>query len=146
MNSTSAKTFKCFITSLREEIYAGDIKELVATGVSGELGILPGHAPLLTELSPGPIQLRMSEGEEIFYVKGGFLEVQPDSVHILADDAIRSQGLSEEAATKARQEAEQELSDKDKVASQEYAMNRAKMLEAVGQLKTLRRIKEKYGK
>ncbi|MBE8182958.1 MAG: F0F1 ATP synthase subunit epsilon [Candidatus Portiera sp.] len=146
MNNASGKTIKCFITSLREEIYSGDIKELVATGVGGELGILPGHAPLLTELSPGPIQLRKLDGEEIFYIKGGFLEVQPDSVHILADDALREEGLSAEAAEKARQEAEEELAEKDKTASLEYAMTRAKMLEAVGQLKTLRRIKEKYGK
>lgn len=146
MNNASGKTLKCFITSLREEIYSGDIKELVATGVSGELGILPGHAPLLTELAPGPIQLRKADGEEVFYIKGGFLEIQPDSIHILADDAIREEGLSEEAADKARKEAEQALSGKDKMAAQEYAMTRAKMLEAVGQLRTLRRIKSKYGK
>ena len=140
------KGLKCVITSMSKEIYRGEIEALIATGAGGELGILPGHAPLLTELVPGPIQLRTGEEEDIFYIKGGFLEVQPDSIHILADEVLRDQSMSEEAAEKARQEAEQELDSKEKMEAQEYAMARAKMMEAIAQLKTLRRIKEKYGK
>ncbi len=145
MEQDNAKTTQCFITSMREEIYRGEIEELTATGVRGELGILPGHAPLLTELMPGPVQLRKKGGEEdIFYIKGGFLEVQPDSVHILADEALREQGLSEEAAEEARKVAAEELNSKDKMEAKEYALTRAKLIEAVGQLRTLRRIKDRY--
>ena len=140
---------KCYITSLSSEIYSGEIDELVATGSGGELGILPGHAPLLTELVPGPIQLK-SKGkdkpDEIFYIKGGFLEIQPDTVHILADEVLREKAMSESAAEKAVSEAEQELSAKEQSEAQEYALARAKMMEAVGQLRTLRKIKQRYGK
>lgn len=122
------------------EVYRGEIQELVATGSAGELGILPGHAPLLTELVPGPIKLNTKDGEDVFYIKGGFLEVQPDSVHILADEVLRGKDISEAAAEKARQEAEQELGKKEKMEAQDYAMTRARMIEAVAQLRTLRKL------
>lgn len=146
LSSAANKTIKCFITSMSKEIYSGEVEGVIATGSSGELGILPGHAPLLTELVPGPIHLRYADGEDIFYIKGGFLEVQPDSIHILADEVLREKAMSEEAAGKARQEAEHQLDTKERLAAQEYAITRAKMMEAVGQLRTLRKIKQKYGK
>lgn len=145
MEQDKAKTTRCFITSMREELYRGEIEQLTVNGIRGELGILPGHAPLLTELMPGPVQLHKKGGEkDTFYIKGGFLEVQPDSIHILTDDALREQGLSEEAAEEARRLAAEELSAKDKMDAKEYAIARTKLIEAVGQLRTLRKIKESY--
>ena len=139
-----AKKMDCFITSIKEELYHDEIEGLVVTGTQGEMGILPGHAPLLTELAPGPIQLRKRDGEEdIFYLSGGFLEVQPNSVHILADYALRGDDLNEEAAEEARHQAAEVVTGKDKQAAYDYATSQAQLIQAMGQLRTLRRIREK---
>ena len=137
----------CFITSVKEELYRDEIESLIATGTQGELGVLPGHAPLLTELAPGPIQLRKKDGEEdVFYLSGGFLEVQPESVHILADYALRGDDLSEEAAEEARRQAAEAVSDKDKQEAYDYANSQAQLIQAMGQLRTLRRIRARLKK
>jgi len=139
-----AKTMDCFITSIKEELYRDEIEGMVVTGTQGEMGILPGHAPLLTELAPGPIQLRKKDGEEdIFYLSGGFLEVQPDSVHILADYALRGTDISEEAAEEARKQAAEAVTGKEKQAAYDYATSQAQLIQAVGQLRTLRRIRDR---
>ena len=86
-----AMTIHCDIVSAEEEIFSGLVEMLVATGGEGELGVGYGHAPLLTNLVPGPVRIVTQEGEEqVFYVSGGFLEVQPGVVSILADTAIRA--------------------------------------------------------
>ncbi len=138
------KEFRCFITSVREEIYQGEIESLVAVGTQGELGILPGHAPLLTELVPGPVQLRKLDGEEmIFYISGGFLEVKPDGIHILADEAVRETGLDMKAAEEARRQAAEALADQEKLADYETALAKTRLAESLAQLKTIRRIRER---
>ena len=138
------KAIKCFITSIREEIYHDDVESLVAVGTQGELGIMPGHAPLLTELVPGPIQLRRPGGEElIFYISGGFLEVRPDSIHVLADEAVREEGLDSKAAEEAKRQAAEALAGREKLADYEMALARAKLAEATAQLRTLRRIRDR---
>src|SRR5690554_8234331 len=92
-----ANSFKCEIVSAEAAIFSGEVEQLVASGIMGDLGILPGHAPLLTELQPGPVRVIHDGGqEENFYVSGGFLEVQPDVVTILADAASRARDRSEE--------------------------------------------------
>ena len=85
---------------------------VVITGTIGELGILPGHTPLLTGVRPGPVRLILEGGEEeIFFASGGFLEVQPASIHVLADTALRADDLDEVAALEAQKKAETELAD-----------------------------------
>lgn len=83
-----AMTVHCDIVSAEEEIFSGLIEFVSVTGSLGDLGIYPGHAPLLTELKPGPVELRKQGGEQdIFYVSGGFIEVQPSKIIVLADTA-----------------------------------------------------------
>ena len=86
-----ATTLHCDIVSAEKSIFSGSVEMIVATGVLGDLGIVPGHAALLTQLIPGPVKLTMEGGtEEIFYVSGGFLEVQPGTATLLADTAERA--------------------------------------------------------
>jgi len=113
---------------------------IVATGVLGDLGIVPGHAALLTQLIPGPVKLTMEGGaEEIFYVSGGFLEVQPGVTTLLADTAERAEDLDEAAAAKAIEDAEQEIADRQ--ADFDYGSAAARIAEAAAQLRALRQHK-----
>ena len=89
-------TMQCDVVSVKESIYSGAVTMLIAKGAGGELGILPGHAPLVTLLQPGPIRVLLENGtEEIVYVSGGVLEVQPHVVTVLADTAVRAENLDE---------------------------------------------------
>ena len=91
-----AMTIHCDIVSAEEEIFSGLVEMLVATGEMGELGVSYGHAPLLTSLVPGPVRIVTQGGDEqVFYVSGGFLEVQPGVVSILADTALRADDVDE---------------------------------------------------
>jgi len=103
-------TMQCDVVSVKESIYSGTVTMLIAKGAGGELGILPGHAPLVTLLQPGPIRVQLENGtEEIVYVSGGVLEVQPHVVTVLADTAIRADNLDEAAIMEARKQAEQQF-------------------------------------
>lgn len=132
----------CEIVSAEEEIFSGEVEMVVATGSEGELGILPGHTPLLTALKPGPIRLVMEDGEEqTFFASGGFIEVQPDAITILADTALRADTLDEAAALEAQGRAERELAD---AASRvDFAKAQAELTEAIAQLRTLRKVRNK---
>ncbi len=138
-------TFHLDIVSAEEEIFSGTVDMLVATGELGELGIAPGHAPLLTTLKPGPVKVTKHGGEEEFYyVSGGMLEVQPHVVTILADTAVRAHDVDEAAALEAQKAAENAL--KDQNAEIEYSKAAAELAEAVAQLRTLQAIRRKAGK
>ena len=101
---------ECKIVSSGSEIFAGKIKSLMATSSEGELGILPGHTPLLTSLRPGPVRiLDVQDAEYLLYVSGGFLEVQPNEVNILADTVIRSNDLDAARIAKAKVEVKARL-------------------------------------
>ncbi|MGE4532459.1 MULTISPECIES: F0F1 ATP synthase subunit epsilon [Halomonas] len=139
-----ANSFKCEIVSAEEGIFSGEIERVVATGRMGELGILPGHAPLLTELKPGPVRVIHDGEEEHYYVSGGFLEVQPDVVTILADAAVRAHDLDEAAAEEARQQALRQLNDKS--AELDYTRAAAELAEAAAQLRTVQQLRKKLGK
>jgi F-type H+-transporting ATPase subunit epsilon len=140
-----ANSFTCNIVSAEAAIFSGEVEQLVASGIMGDLGILPGHAPLLTELQPGPIRVIHDGGqEENFYVSGGFLEVQPDVVTILADAASRAGDLDEAAAEEARQHALKAFSDKS--AELDYSRAAAELAEAVAQLRTIQQLRKKAGK
>lgn len=101
------------IVSAEAQIFSGLVEMVVVSGSMGELGILPGHAPLLTDIKPGFIRAIKQGGvEEVYYVSGGILEVQPDKVTILADTVVRAADLDEAAALETKQQAERSLTDK----------------------------------
>ncbi len=122
---------------------------LVATGSLGDLGIMPGHAPLLTELAPGPIRLvgvdGVSGGEQeiTFFLSGGFLEVQPDRINVLADSALRAEQLAEEVLEKARQQAVAQMKQGEKDAEFNYSLAAIHLAETVAKLRTIRQIKSR---
>lgn len=140
-----AMTIHCDIVSAEEEIFSGLVEMLVASGEVGELGVSYGHAPLLTSLVPGPVRVITQSGnEEIFYVSGGFLEVQPGVVSILADTALRAADMDEAAAEEARKEAEHALANQS--GEFDYGRASARLAEAAAQLATLRKIRQRGGR
>ena len=140
-----AMTVHCDIVSAEQEIFSGLVEMIVATGSEGELGIAYGHAPLLTALNPGPVRVIKPEGEEeIFYLSGGYVEVQPHVVSILADTALRADDMDEAAALEAKKEAEQALHNQS--GEFDYSRAAAQLAEAVAQLRTLQAIRKKAGK
>ena len=137
-----SKTIRCDIVSAHEEIYSGDAAMIFATGTVGELGISPRHAPLITQLKPGPVRVLQPDGEEaFFFVGGGILEVQPHIVTVLADTAVRADDLDAAAAVRAKEEAEREL--QDRTGEMEVADAQAKLAEAIAQLQALERLRKK---
>jgi len=140
-----AMTIHCDIVSAEEEIFSGLVESLVATGEFGELGVNYGHAPLLTALVPGPVRIILQNGEEqVYYVSGGYLEVQPGVVSILADTALRAHDVDEAAAEEARREAEQALANHS--GDFDYGRASAQLAEAAAQLATLRKLKNRAGR
>ncbi|MDD7544686.1 F0F1 ATP synthase subunit epsilon [Actinobacillus porcinus] len=103
-------TFTLTIVSAENKIFEGEVKSVQATGIEGELGILAGHTPLLTAIKPGIVKFTYTDGiEEVVYVSGGFLEVQPNVVTVLADVAIRGSELDEERILAAKKKAEENI-------------------------------------
>ena len=134
------KTIRCDIVSAHKEIFSGEVAMVFATGVAGELGISPRHAPLITQLKPGPVRIQDSAGEEQFYfVSGGIIEVQPHVVTVMADTAMRGEDLDQAAAEAAKAEAERALADR--TGEMEIAEAQAKLLEAVAQLQAMERLR-----
>ena len=132
----------CDIVSIKESIYSGSIEMLIAHGKAGDLGILPGHAPLLTQLNPGPVRVIREGGvEELFYVSGGVLEVQPHVVTVLADSAIRAADIDEAAALEARRAAQDALANQKSEMDTGAAL--AALAEVAGQLRTLQKLKNR---
>ncbi len=138
-------TIHCDIVSAEKEIFSGLVESLVATGSQGELGVNYGHAPLLTDLVPGPIRIVKQNGEEeVYYVSGGFLEVQPGVVSVLADTAIRADDVDEAAAEEARLAAEKALSEQ--TGEFDYGRAAAQLAEAAAQLRTLQKMRNRAGR
>ena len=139
-----AMTVHCDIVSAEESIFSGLVEFVSLTGSLGDLGITPGHAPLLTEISPGPVELKKQGGEmQIFYVSGGFLEVQSNKVTIMADTALRAHDMNEAAAEEAIRHAEQAM--RAQTAEFEYSKAAAQLAEASAQLRTIRQIRKNLG-
>jgi len=135
-------TIQCDIVSAQEEIFSGEASMIFATGTVGELGISPRHAPLITQLKPGPVRVQQPDGEEaFFFVGGGILEVMPHLVTVLADTAVRADDLDEAAAVRAKEEAERELADQ--TGEIEVAEAQARLLEAAAQLRALQQLRKK---
>ena len=103
-------TFNLTVVSAEHQIFSGNVKSVQATGIEGELGVLPGHAPLLTAIKPGIVKLTLeNDSEEVIYVSGGFLEVQPTVVTVLADVAIRGDELDADRIREAKRKAEENI-------------------------------------
>ena len=137
-------TMQCEIVSAEEQIFSGAIETVIATGLLGDLGVSHGHAPLLTGLKPGPVRVITEDDEAIYYVSGGFLEVQPDVITILANTAIRADDLDEAAALEAQKVAEQAVSNQN--SELDYTRAAADLAAAVAQLRTIQQIRSKLGK
>ena len=135
------QTIRVDIVSAEAEIFSGDATMVVATGELGELGITPRHAPLITRLKPGHVDVILANGErQQFYVSGGMLEVQPQVVTVLADTAARAADLDEAAALQARKEAEDALANR--TAEMDVAQAQAKLAAAMAQLQALERLRK----
>lgn len=108
-----AMTMHLDVVSAEEELFSGTVEELIAPGVEGDLGILPRHNQLISNLRPGELRYKTSEGMQSLFVSGGILEVQPHVVTVLSDTAIRADDLDEQAAQEAQKRAEEALAGKD---------------------------------
>lgn len=133
-----AMTVHLDVVSAEEKIFSGLVENIQVTGSEGELGIHPGHAPLITALIPGMVRLVKQHGEEeIIYIAGGMLEVQPGSVTVLADTAVRAADLDEQSAQEAKRRAEEHIANAG--ADFDYAEAAAELAEAIAQIRQIGR-------
>lgn len=133
------------VVSAEDQLFTGEVQSVQITGSEGEMGILPGHISLLTALKPGMVRVITATGdEELFYVAGGVMEVQPKVVTVLADTAIRGGDLDEQAAEKAMQEAKEALTHS--APDMSYAEAAAELARAVAQLRVLQQVRKRKGK
>lgn len=138
-----ALTVHVDVVSAEESIYSGLAEFVVLPGEAGELGIMPGHTPLITRIKPGALRLKVpqQDQEELIFVAGGVLEVQPGLVTVLADTAIRGKDLDEAKALEAKRHAEEAMADKK--AELDYAHAQAELAEAVAQLAAINKLRRK---
>jgi F-type H+-transporting ATPase subunit epsilon len=130
------------IVSAETEIYSGTVTEIYAPALMGEVGIMPRHAPLLTQMKPGEVRVLNQDGEEeSFFVNGGILEIQPHVVTILSDTAIRAADIDEAAALEAKQKAEAALSDRK--SDLDYARAKAELIEAIAKIETIKKLRKR---
>lgn len=137
-----AMTIHVDVVSAEESLFSGVAEVVVVPGEMGELGIYPRHAPLLTRIKPGSVRLKIpnQSEEELIYVSGGMLEVQPSVVTILADTAIRGADLDEARALEAKRAAEEAL--KNRASDLDYAQAQAELIEAVAQLRAIQQLRK----
>jgi F-type H+-transporting ATPase subunit epsilon len=129
------------IVSAEKSLFSGEAEMLVAPGESGELGIMPRHLPMLTRLKPGSVRVINGGNEELIYVSGGILEVQPDKITILSDSAERGADLDEARANEALKRAEDAL--KNREASIDHAQAQIELIQATAQLAAIRKLRGK---
>jgi F-type H+-transporting ATPase subunit epsilon len=137
-----AMTFHCDIVTAEKSMFSGLVELLVVAGDLGELGVTYGHAPLLTGIRPGPVRVvRQGGEEEIYFLSGGFLEVQPHVVTVLADTGDRAGDLDEAAALEAKREAELALEERG--AEMEYSEALSRLGEAAARLRTIEELRKR---
>lgn len=135
-------TIQVDVVSAEESIFSGMAKFVALPGESGELGILPGHTPLITRIKPGAVRIEQADGnEEFVFVAGGILEVQPHHVTVLSDTAIRGKDLDEAKANDARKQAEESL--KNAKSEIDMAMATSELAVLAAQLSALRKYRQK---
>ena len=137
-----AKTLHVDIVSAEQAIFSGEAELVIAPGETGELGILPDHAALLTRIRPGTVRVKRpgEAGEEVIYVSGGMLEVQPHVVTVLADTSVRAENLDEEKALEAKRAAEKAIANRS--GQMEIAEAQAALAESVAQLAAIRKLRQ----
>ena len=140
--SSNAKTFRLEIVSAERSLFSGEANFVVVPGVDGELGIFPNHTPLLTKIKPGTLKFHAKDEPEetLFFVAGGFLEVQPTVVTVLADTVIRGEEIDQVRAEESKKKAEEAISKapEDKIA---LATAQAELSYAMAELRTLQKYK-----
>src|SRR6185503_1984266 len=138
-----ANTIHVDVVSAEEQIFSGEAEFVVLPGISGELGIYPRHTPLLTEIKPGAVRMKLpnQDREELVFVQGGFLEVQPNLVTVLADTAIRAKDLDEVKALEAKKAAEDAM--QNKTSKEEIARAEAELASAMAQLEAIRKLRHR---
>ncbi|MBC7162196.1 F0F1 ATP synthase subunit epsilon [Immundisolibacter sp.] len=142
--ASTAATIQVDVVSAEASIYSGEAKFVALPGEAGELGILPRHTPLITRIRPGAVRIELPDGsEELVFVAGGILEVQPGAVTVLADTAVRAHDLDEAAALEAKQRAEALMENRQ--GDFEYATASAELAEAMAQLQTIQRLRRRAG-
>ena len=137
-----ADTMRCKVVSAEQALFEGDVRMVVAAGELGDLGITPGHAPLITSLKPGPVRVVVENGDdELLFVSGGFLEVIPSQITILADTTERAENLDEAAALRAQEEARRLLNEQQ--SELDHSSAAAELAEAVARLRVIRQLRQR---
>ena len=134
-------TIQVDVVSAEAEVFSGQAEFVSLPGESGELGILPGHTPLITRIKPGAVRIQNGQNEELVFVAGGILEVQPNKITVLADTAIPGNDLDEARALEAKARAEENL--KDNASDVDSARAQAELSVAVAQLAALAKLRKK---
>ncbi|GAA4895812.1 F0F1 ATP synthase subunit epsilon [Ferrimonas pelagia] len=133
------------VVSAQEKMFSGLVESLRITGAEGELGILPGHVPLLTAIKPGMVRIVKQHGKaETIYLSGGILEVQPDGVTVMADVAIRAEDLDAEAAREAKRAAQERIANAG--VDFDYDAAAIELEKALAQLRVIETIRKGLGK
>jgi F-type H+-transporting ATPase subunit epsilon len=140
-----AMTIHVDVVSAEQSIFSGVAEFIAAPAAAGEVGIYPRHAPFISRMKPGTVRVKIPDQaeEELFFVSGGILEVQPQVVTILADTALRGKDLDEAKALEAKQRAEEAM--KDRSATMDYAKAEAELAEAVAQIRAIQKIRKQSG-
>ncbi|MCC9662585.1 F0F1 ATP synthase subunit epsilon [Pseudoalteromonas sp. MB41] len=139
----AAMTVHLDVVSAEESLFSGLVESIQVSGSEGDLGVNYGHAPLLTALKPGMVRLVKQFGyEDVMYVAGGTLEVQPDRITILADTAVRGEDLDEQAAEKAKRDAEEQMANTS-TAELDYQQAAVQLAEAIAQLRVIQQLRKK---
>jgi len=137
-----ANTIHVDVVSAEEQIYSGEAEFVVLPGMMGELGIYPRHTPLFTQIKPGSVRIKPLNGaEELVFVQGGFLEVQPNVVTVLADTAFRAKELDEKSALEAKRAAEEAM--QNKTSKEEIARAEAELAAALAQIEAIRKLRHR---
>jgi len=138
-----ANTIHVDVVSAEEQIFSGEAEFVVLPGVMGELGIYPRHTPLLTQIKPGAVRIKIpgQTEDELVFVQGGFLEVQPTRVTVLADTAIRAKDLDEASALESRKAALERM--QNKTSKEEVAIAEAELSIAVAQIEAIRKMRHR---
>ena len=138
-----AKTLQVDIVSAEQAIFSGEATMVIAPGEGGELGILPEHMPLLTRIKPGTVRIQPVGGgeEEVIYVSGGMMEVQPDRVTVLADTSVRAHDLDEAKAMEAERLAKEALADRS--GAIDHAKAQIELAQAAAQIAAIRKLRNR---
>ena len=132
------------VVSAEESIFSGEAEFIAAPAQMGEVGIYPRHAPMITSIKPGALRIKLADKneEQLIYISGGILEVQPGVVTVLADTAIRGHDLDKAQANAAKKAAEEAM--KNRSSDVDYAKAQAELAEAIAQIQAIQKLRQKH--